>query len=100
MNTHTYTFYLHLLLIYIHTYIHAYSEVVDSSGVEWEEYCDKKVTSEYFYWDEEANLFQWNKPEVSAKSEAAAVTQHYIHTYIQNMHTFHIYIHTCIHTYR
>ena len=55
------------------------SELVDSGGLEWEEYCDKNVTSEYFYWDEEANLFQWNKPEVFTKPDAAMVGYHSHH---------------------
>eukprot|EP01036_Dinobryon_divergens_P026472 gene26472-35131_t len=49
------------------------SELVDSSGVEWEEYCDKNVTSEYFYWDEEANMFQWQKPDVFIKPDASVI---------------------------
>lgn len=38
-------------------------EFLDLEGTEWEEYTDKK-TSEYFYWTEEANLYQWEKPQV------------------------------------
>ena len=38
-------------------------EFQDIEGAEWEEYTDKK-TSEYFYWMEEANAYQWEKPEV------------------------------------
>ena len=38
-------------------------EFLDVEGVEWEEYTDKK-TSEYFYWCEESNLYQWEKPAV------------------------------------
>lgn len=38
-------------------------EFKDIDGVEWEEYSDK-VTSEYFYWTEEENRYQWEKPEV------------------------------------
>jgi len=38
-------------------------EFQDLEGAEWEEYTDKK-TSEYFYWNEDANAYQWEKPEV------------------------------------
>lgn len=38
-------------------------EFLDKDGLEWEEYMDKK-TSEYFYWQEEENLYQWDKPEL------------------------------------
>lgn len=38
-------------------------EFQDLEGAEWEEYTDKK-TSEYFYWMEESNAYQWEKPEV------------------------------------
>ena len=38
-------------------------EFLDVDGEEWEEYVDKK-TSEYFYWCEDSNLYQWDKPEV------------------------------------
>ena len=38
-------------------------EVLDIEGDEWEEYTDKK-TSEYFYWIEESNKYQWEKPAV------------------------------------
>jgi hypothetical protein len=38
-------------------------EFQDVEGEEWEEYTDRK-TSEYFYWCEESNQYQWEKPEV------------------------------------
>eukprot|EP01038_Epipyxis_sp_PR26KG_P010329 gene10329-13878_t len=41
-------------------------EFLDINGDEWEEYMDKK-TSIYFYWQEENNLYQWDKPELYKK---------------------------------
>ncbi len=41
-------------------------EFLDEDGNEWEEYMDK-VTSEYFYWQEEDNLYSWVKPTVFQK---------------------------------
>lgn len=38
-------------------------EFLDVEGEEWEEYTDKK-TSEYFYWCEDSNQYQWEKPQV------------------------------------
>ena len=35
----------------------------DEDGMEWEEYIDK-LSSEYFYWQEDENLFSWIKPNV------------------------------------
>lgn len=38
-------------------------EFRDVYGVEWEEYVHHE-TSEYFYWTEETNQYQWDKPEI------------------------------------
>jgi hypothetical protein len=38
-------------------------EFLDENGIEWEENIDK-ITSEYFYWAEEDNLYSWDKPNV------------------------------------
>lgn len=38
-------------------------EFLDLEGAEWEEYTDRK-TSEFFYWNEEDNQYQWEKPQV------------------------------------
>lgn len=38
-------------------------EVLDVDGAEWDEYMDSK-TAEHFYWEEEENLYRWDKPEL------------------------------------
>ena len=44
-------------------------DFVDNEGDEWEEYVDS-TSSEYFYWCEDDNRYQWHKPTVPQRSKA------------------------------
>lgn len=44
-------------------------EFLDVDGNEWEEYIDNK-TSEYFYWQEDENLYVWDKPALFQRKQA------------------------------
>lgn len=43
-------------------------EFRDIDGVEWEEYVDN-VTAEYFYWTEDTNRYQWDKPIITDRKK-------------------------------
>lgn len=43
-------------------------EFFDDEGDEWEEYVDS-TSSEYFYWCEDDNRYQWHKPNVPQRSK-------------------------------
>jgi hypothetical protein len=47
-------------------------EFLDVNGVEWEEYVDK-ITSQFFYWNEDQNLYLWTKPEVPDRGKNGAL---------------------------
>jgi hypothetical protein len=40
----------------------------DAGRMEWEEYMDPE-SSNFFYWAEEKNLYQWNRPETLGRSQ-------------------------------
>jgi hypothetical protein len=43
-------------------------DFLDVEGNEWDEYVDNE-TSEYFYWCEDDNLYQWDKPPLPQKTK-------------------------------
>eukprot|EP00981_Chlorochromonas_danica_P012742 scaffold5382_cov162-Ochromonas_danica.AAC.4 len=42
-------------------------DFLDVDGWEWEEYTDN-ITAQYFYWQEEDNVYQWDKPALYVKN--------------------------------